>query len=484
MSTPLIFILLPGVAGLVFWFMRKRFGLILLLSTILCLLLAALAWLLPIGQTIRLFGLSFTIDPTLAFAGRRLVLDVQDRSFLVFIYMLCAFWFAGSAAAHADHLLISFGLGIVALLVAAQAVEPFLYAALLVEMAVLLAVPILAPPGKIFSQGVLRFLIFQTLAMPFILLAGWAIAGVEANPADSTLVTLSTVFLGLGFAFWLAVFPFYTWVPLLAEQSSPYVTGFIFLLLPTNNLLIGLGFVNQFGWLRASPDLFLVIGQIGALMVVTAGIWAAFQRDLARLMGYAVIIETGFSLLAISLSSRDGNVMFASMFLPRVIGIALWALSLSILSTQTRTTRFDDMLGIAQKMPFASTGFGVASLTLAGLPLLAVFPIRQVLLEELARQSLVNSLWALVGTVGMLFSTFRALSILVRGASLPVRTSLPVTEGDEPQTKEALPQLFCESRTQIALLVGGIISLLLIGLFPQAFLPLLNGLLAGYPQLP
>jgi hypothetical protein len=37
---------------------------------------------------------------------------------------------------------------------------------------------------------------------------------------------------------------------------------------------------------------------------------------------------------------------------------------------------------------------------------------------------------------------------------------------------------------QIALLLSGMISLLLIGLFPQAFLPLLNGLLAAYPQLP
>ncbi len=491
MSAPLIWIVLPGAAGLIFWFLRKRSGLVLLLATILCLGLAALAWLLPIGQTIHLGGLSFTVDPTLAFGGRRLLIDGQDRGFLIFIYVLCAFWFAGSAAAGADLLLIPVGLGIVALLVAAQAVEPFLYAALLIEMAVLLAVPVLAPPGKVFSQGVLRFLIFQTLAMPFILLAGWAIAGVESNPANTTLVTFSTVFLGLGFAFWLAVFPFYTWVPLLAEQSTPYASGFILILLPTTNLLIGLSFVDRFGWLRASPDLFLLIGQIGALMVVTAGIWAAFQKDLARLMGYAIIVETGFSLLAISLSSREGNIMFASMFLPRTIGVGLWALSLSIMLREARSTRFEDMSGIAQRMPFATAGLGVAALTLAGLPLLAVFPVRQVLLEELARHSLITALWALAGSVGMLFSTFRALSVLARGASLPgqirlpdLSSGVPVAAGDEPQAKSVQPKAFCETRAQISLLLGGIISLLLIGLFPQAFLPILSGLLAGYPQLP
>lgn len=484
MSAPLIWVVLPAVAGLIFWFLRRRFGLIILLSTILCLLLALLAWLLPIGQAIRLGGLSFKIDPTLAFVGRRLVLDSQERSFLIFLYLLCAFWFAGSAAAGANNLLVPFGLGIVALLVSAQAVEPFLFAALLVEMAVLLAVPLLAPPGKVFSRGVLRFLIFQTLAMPFILLAGWAIAGVEADPANQTLVTLSTVFLGLGFAFWLAIFPFYTWIPLLAEQSYPYVTGFIFLLFPTINLFIGLGFVDRFGWLRALPNLFTVIGQIGTLMVVTAGAWAAFQKDLARLMGYGVIIETGFSLLAISLSSRVGNTLFVSMFLPRIIGLALWALSLSILVREARTNRFEDMQGIAQRMPFASAGLGVASLTLAGLPLLAVFPIRQVLFEELARQSLFTALWALAGSVGMLFASFRAVSVLVRGATLPGRSIPPAADGPAQVENTARPRAYNETRMQISLLLGGIIGLLLIGLFPQAFLPILNGLLAGFSQLP
>ncbi len=494
MSAPLIWVVLPGLAGLAFWFLRRRFGLVILVSTILCLALALLAWLLPIGKEVHLWRLSFTVDPTLAFAGRRLVLDTPDRAFLIFIFLLCAFWFAGSEAAGATPLLIPFGLGMAALLVSAYAVEPFLYSALLIEMAVLMAVPILAPPGKIFSPGVLRFLIFQTLAMPFILLAGWALGGVEANPTNQTLITLSIVFLGLGFSFWLAVFPFYTWIPLLAEQSYPYATGFVLLLLLTINLLVGLGFVDGFGLLRASPALFRVIGQLGALMVVTAGLWAAFQKDLARLMGYGVIVETGFSLLAISLSSHTGDVLFASMFIPRMIGLGLWALSLSILLREARSTRFEDMVGLAQRMPFATLGLAIASLTLAGLPLLAVFPIHQVLLEELARQSLFNALWALAGSVGMLFSTFRALAVLARGATLPRPSAAPVRATylpgedlppvERPASVEPRPRPFCESRMQIALLLGGIVSLLLIGLLPQAFLPMLNGLLAGYPQLP
>ena len=464
MSGPIIWVGVPAVAGLVFWFLRKRSGRVALFATGLCLALALAAWLIPFGQALRLGPLSLTVDTTLSFAGRRLILEASDRTFLVFIYFACAFWFAGSQAAGANELFIPFGFGIVALLVAALSVEPFLYAALLVEMAVLVAIPMLAPPGTRIGQGVLRFLIFQTLAMPFILLAGWALAGVETNPSNQTLVILSTVFLALGFAFWLAVFPFYTWIPMLAEQSNPYVSGFIFLMLTTVNLLLGLNFLDRFGWLRASLDVFLVISQIGTLMVVAAGVWAAFQKDLSRLFGYGVIVETGFSMLAIGLGGPVGMQLFSSMLIPRMVGLGLWALSLSILLREAGSTRFEAVRGLAQRMPFAVSGLAVAALTLGGLPLLPVFPVHQLLLEELAKISLMNALWVLLGSGAMLFSTFRALTVLAHGTRLP--------------------QVVRENRAQIVLLVSGIAGLLLTGLFPQIFLPMLAGLTSGYSLVP
>jgi formate hydrogenlyase subunit 3/multisubunit Na+/H+ antiporter MnhD subunit len=460
----LIWVFLPAVASVVFWFYRRQFGRVILLADALCFVLSVLALTVPIGEQVQIGPLAFQINPDLAFAGRRLVLENVDRAFLVFVYAMCIFWFTGSYAVKPNPLLIPFGLGLVTLLVAALAVEPFLYAALLVEMAVLLAVPMLALPERTMGQGVLRFLIFQTLAMPFILLAGWALAGVDANPSNLVLVQLATAFLGLGFAFWLAVFPFYTWIPLLAEQSYPYAAGFVFLALLTVNLLLFQAFLDRFGWLASTPGVLQAIGMVGTLMVVTAGILAAFQKDLARLFGYAVIVETGFSLLATSLGSRVGQELFASMFIPRMVSFGLWAVALSIFRQEAHTTRFEDVWGISQKLPLASAGLALASLTLAGLPLLAVFPIRLVLMEELARQSLFTALWVLAGTVGMLFSTFRALTVLIRGRSLP--------------------QAFAETRFQSAILVGGIAGLILVGIFPQVFLPLARGLLSAYAPLP
>jgi NADH-quinone oxidoreductase subunit N len=199
-------------------------------------------------------------------------------------------------------------------------------------------------------------------------------------------------------------------------------------------------------------------------MIATAGVWAAFQKDLTRLFGYAVIVETGFSLVAISLGTRTGNDIFSSMFLPRMVGLGLWALSLSVLTQSAPSMRFEDVRGLFQKLPFASAGLAVASLTLGGLPLLAMFPIRQVLMEELAFRSFFLAAWVLVGTVGMLFSAFRALAVLAAGG--PV---LPAAR---------------ESRLQMILLVMGIFALLVLGILPQAFQPLFAGILDSYAALP
>jgi hypothetical protein len=203
--------------------------------------------------------------------------------------------------------------------------------------------------------------------MPFILFSGWLLAGIEANPGDITLVRQAAILIGLGFSFLLAVFPFYSWIPLLKEESSPYKVGFILWMFPTVTLFFGLGFLDHYSWLRDAAALKSVLTTIGILMVVSGGLLAAFQEHLGRIMGYAVIMQTGFSILTLSLGGALGLNVFYMLLVPRTLSLVVWALALDILKENSPTLNLSDVKGLGRTWPFATSGLVLANLTVAGI---------------------------------------------------------------------------------------------------------------------
>ncbi|HEX7619623.1 MAG TPA: proton-conducting transporter membrane subunit [Anaerolineales bacterium] len=452
MSAPSLWIFLPLIMAGFLMLLRNQ-KVITLIACIFALILTLAAWLLPVDIVMTIGNWSFKLTSSFDILGRRLVLGSSDLSLLALIYGSALVWFTAAPAVKTARRLNSLGLAIIALLVASLAVEPFLYAALLIEMAVLLSFPLLSTPRKSPGKGLIRFLIFQTLAMPFILFSGWLLAGIDANPGDLGLVQQASILIGLGFAFLLAVFPFYSWIPLLMEESSPFMVGFILWIFPTVALFFGLGFLDHYTWLRDAPALGSVLTTVGLLMIVSGGILAAFQQHLGRIMGYAVIMETGFSILTISLGGTVGLNIFFMLLVPRTLSLVVWALSLTILKEDIPTFFLRDIKGLVRAWPFATSGLVLANLALAGMPLLAGFPPHQAIWEGLASKSLLMVMWMLTGTLGLFFSAVR---VLMAFATVP--------EGAQWESRETIPQRI--------LLSIGFLALLLLGLFPQWVLPL------------
>jgi formate hydrogenlyase subunit 3/multisubunit Na+/H+ antiporter MnhD subunit len=132
----------------------------------------------------------------------------------------------------------------------------------------------------------------------------------------------------------------------------------------------------------------------------------------------------------------------------RALGLAVWALSLTILRDQVESMRFGPSQGLLRTAPLASAGMIVACLSAAAFPLLAGFPARLALWEGLARVSLSAALWMGVGVIGLLTSAFRSLAVISMAEEY---TSW------QPR----------ETPTQMLMLGLGIIGLFVLGLFPQ-----------------
>jgi len=134
MSAPVLWIVIPIVAGAGLFFLRRWYRLTVALGAGLSLFLALLAWQLPVDQAVILGPVSFKIGDTLSILGRQFTLLDSDRPLVLVIYLLAAIWFAPAYAGHAGRMFVPLGLVITGLLTAVPAVNPFLYAAMLVEL--------------------------------------------------------------------------------------------------------------------------------------------------------------------------------------------------------------------------------------------------------------------------------------------------------------------------------------------------------------
>ena len=463
MSAPVIWILIPFATGFsILFFLHNRFSP--LIGGAMSMALALIALIFPIDTALLLGSISIKISSSIQFFGRSFSLNTADGPLVAIIYGLAALWFFGTEASGTANRFVALGLMIVALLTASIAVEPFLFAALLLDMAAMLVIPLLVPVYQKPGRGVVRFLIYQTLAMPFILFSGWMLAGVEASPGAIGATIQAGTILGLGFAFLLGVFPLYNWIPMLMEEASPYVTGFLLWALPTFTVIFALGFLDRYTWLRTSPQLSSVLQFAGVLMVASGGLFASQQKHIGRIMGYAAITETGLLVLAMGLKSSEiVNITFL-LLIPRGLELAVWALALSIIKRKAYSLRFSEVQGMARRYPVTVAALVLAHLSIIGFPLLAGFPPRLALWQELAKQSLVISFWVFVGLLGLLIAVIRTLAVFVMA--------------EENKAWE-----LNESWTQITMLGVGVIGLFILGMFPQVLQPFIINLPALFNHL-
>jgi formate hydrogenlyase subunit 3/multisubunit Na+/H+ antiporter MnhD subunit len=468
MNAPAIWILVPGAFAFVTFILRRWERVVWLIGISIASVLGLLALRLPIGKLISLGPWPvlplIQISESLDIYGRTINIDNSNRLALAFIFFSLAIWIACSRQADTSRLFVPLSLAITSLLICALSIEPFLYGSLLIEVAVLSAIPLLSPPGKPVGRGILRFLIYQTLAMLFILILGWQLSGIESNPENTDFLARIVIIAGLGFALLMAVIPFHTWIPLLLEESLTFNAGFAISIFSSATMVFVFSFFLRYPWILTDSSFSRALIIISVSMIVYGGIWSAFQRNFGRILGLGLVVDIGFCVLLIyhgiilSQANQGEGVLIRQVpgiyliyfFVIRSIILLVWSISLSIIRKKTNDLSYRSVKGIAFTNPIAIVGITFSLLALIGFPLFPSFRYRLESWEAVSTSIPGLSFLIFLGLTGFLLSGMRSLAVAL--------FSINEINWD-----------IHESNWSRLIIISGIILLVLSGLFPGIF---------------
>ncbi len=186
---------------------------------------------------------------------------------------------------------------------------------------------------------------------------------------DAVRTTLSMVFLVV-FGIKAAIFPLFFWLP----DSYPTAK------LPVTAVFAGLlTKVGVYALIRVQTLLFpgdgpsTVILVVAGLTMVVGVLGAIAQNDMKRILSFHIVSQIGYMLLGLGIFTVAG-VAGAILFIVHQIPVktALF-LTAGLVEESTGATELRRVGGLLHRMPVAAALFGIAALSLAGIPPLSGF---------------------------------------------------------------------------------------------------------------
>ena len=423
--------------------------------------IAAFVLFIPYDDVVLFGGMSIKVTSEWIIMGRMFSLSDAVRPLIGFLYLAGAFLFPAAWIVKANRFFPSVGLMILATVAASLMVDPFVFAAVFIELAAMGSVFILVTRQHPRNTGASRMLILYTFAMFSILFTGSLLEVAGITSATPILAIRVTFLLGFGFAILMTVPPFHLWLTKSADESDPYILVFILIILQSAGFFFLLRFLDSYIWLREQTLIFDGIRIAGITTTILAVIFSASQIELKKLMVYALLVDLGVMLIAISSGTEDGFRIALSISGVRVIALGVLALGLSLLNSAGLLLK--NMRGVGYKMPFATAAFLVGVLSIAGTPLTAGFPGRWALLTVVLQTDRLAAGTVIFSMIGLGVLVFRWAAVLFGKGG-----------GEELITLSKVPRSF---------LLGGIILLLLLGVFPQLVSLWVEDVAAGLSNL-
>ena len=200
------------------------------------------------------------------------------------------------------------------------------------------------------------------------------LAGQTASGGATAALKFGLLLVLVGLGFKIGAVPFHVWIPDVYQGSPTPVTAF----LSVGSKGAGVVLLMRFCWsvlgpAALRPEWLALLGGLAALTLIMGNLGAIPQTDLKRFLGYSGIAHAGFLLMAIATHSQDSAGAILFYVLTYLFANMAAFLVVIVVSRTADNAHMDRVNGLADRSPFLAFIFTVALLSLAGVPPLAGF---------------------------------------------------------------------------------------------------------------
>lgn len=444
--------------------------------------IAALALLasIPVDEPARLLGLTLMLDPL-------------SRLFLAAFFLITAVAFAAAMKLPHGENFVPIGLLLLSFTAATLLLlqEPFVVALLQISAVVLAVLAVVdLPTGspllveRSTLAAALKYLVLMVVAgvvmyLAFVLLSIYEDTG-TAQTFSATQLILAL--LAVGFGLRLAMVPFHSWLPDLAEHATPMVTMMIISVINITSLLVLVSTFQFFGPIVLADNEFGIraLQGLGLATALLGGALALGQSKLRRTLGYLVVYDAGMIIYGLMTMSSIGLTGALFEAFNQIIVVMLLFLSLSLLEQPDGRPSTVPRRDLLRRWPVAGVGFLAGGLALLGMPPMNGFASKLLIYQAAAESGGPALPLLLLATVLALLALGRVAYERLLGPSEDANMEeSPLLLGETELDRLPLRTLAPEPRS-LAVLVSALIALcLVVGLYPQPVLATINDVIKG-----
>lgn len=233
-----------------------------------------------------------------------------------------------------------------------------------------------------------------------------SIAERSAALADSRLFQLGMLLVLGGLAFKVAVFPFQVWAPDVYEGSPTPTTAFLAIGSKAAGVVLLIRLLGA-----VVPDLALrwekLLMVVAGFSILYGSLCAIPQRSLKRLLGYSSIANGGFVVIGLSVASKAGAAAVLYYLAGYLFTVMAAFLVVGLVVQRVGTDDIGALAGLHRRSPLLAAALTLAMVSLAGVPPLAGFFGKFLVLKALVEHGAASPAFfglAAVAVIGVVIS--------------------------------------------------------------------------------